>query len=242
MDSFKEDLPKPLPPPPSDSSFQTLKNESLELETVTPARSKRPPTPPLTRRQSQLKGTRPTLSRGSSSQTFGVESTSPASPTESQKSPSVIKAPPPPPQRRLNRASTYETPSSETPLPISDAPRRPSADILADLNSGTNLGIQQTVEVPSRTPSPASRASANLTGSPAPGAPPPLPPPRRTRGTSRSSIDSQRPPSSDLRRPSMESSRNVSGASNATDILADLAALQREVDALRNHQIGRRGS
>jgi hypothetical protein len=161
-----------------------------------------------------------------------------------QKFPSMIKAPPPPPQRRLNRASTYGTPSNETQWPVRGTPRRPSGSILADLNTGTNTELHQptTTDTPSRTPSTASRTSASVTGTASSGAPPPLPPPRRMRGLSRSSLDSQRPASSDLRRPSTESSLNVSGASNATDILADLAALQKEVDALRDSHGGRRFS
>jgi hypothetical protein len=238
-----KDLDKPLPPSPSaDVSSPIVQSESPEQSISSPARTKRPPTPPLTRRQSQMKGTNAQLARSSSSKTFAVEDPIPSSPTDSQKLPNMTKAPPRPPQRRLNRASTYGTPSSETQLPISSSPRRPSASILADLNIGLDTGIHQTTNLPSRTPSSASRASTSLTGTAASGTPPPVPPPRRMRGLSKSSIDSQRPASSDLTRPSTESSRNVSGASNAADILADLAALQREVDALRSNQVARRGS
>jgi hypothetical protein len=238
-----DDLNKSLPPPPpTDMSSPIVQSESPELGISFSARIKRPPTPPLTRRQSQRIGTKPLLARSSSSRTFTGEDMSPPSPTDSQKFPSMMKAPPPPPQRRLNRASTYGTPSSETQLPISDTSRRPSGTFLADLNAIADSGFHQPGDLPSRTPSSARRASASLTSSASPGAPPPLPPPRRMRGLSKSSIDSQRPVSSDLRQPSMGSSRNVSGASNATDILADLAALQKEVDALRNSQGGRRVS
>lgn len=237
-----KDLNKPLPPSPVDSSFPMPKSESPKLETVLPARAKRPPTPPLARRQSQMKGKKPQQARNSSSIAFAVEDPSPSSPTDSQNAPSTMKAPPPPPQRNVKRASTHGTPSSEPHLPISDSPRRPSAGFLADLNIGIDRAGQRVAEPPSRTPSSASRASASLNSTSGPGAPPPLPPPRRMRGLSRSSTDSQRPASSELRRPSTESSRNVSGQSNATDILADLAALQREVDALRDNYGGGRGS
>ena len=237
-----KDLNKPLPPPPVDSSFPMPKSESPKLETVLPARAKRPPTPPLARRQSQMKGKKPQQARNSSSIVFAVEDPSPSSPTDSQNAPSTMKAPPPPPQRNVKRASTHGTPSSEPHLPISDSPRRPSAGFLADLNTGIDRAGQRVAEPPSRTPSSASRASASLNSTSGPGAPPPLPPPRRMRGLSRSSTDSQRPASSELMRPSTESSRNVSGQSNATDILADLAALQREVDALRDNHGGGRGS
>ena len=236
-----KDLNKPLPLPPVDSSFLMPKIESPKLETVLPARAKRPPTPPLARRQSQMKGKKPQQAMSSSSTTFAVEDPSPSSPTDSQKVPSTMKAPPPPPHRKLKRASTYGTPSSEPHLPISDSPRRPSANFLADLNTGIDSTGQQVSELPSRTPSSASRASASLNSTSGPGAPPPLPPPRRMRGLSKSSTDSQRPASFELRRPSTESSQNVSGQSNATDILADLAALQREVDALRGNHGGGRG-
>jgi hypothetical protein len=166
----------------------------------------------------------------------------PSSPTDSQKFQTTTKAPPPPPQRRLNLASTYEAPSNETQLPVRDTSRRPSSMLSADDNSGTNGGLHLPANALSRTPSSASRASACLTGTASPGVPPPPPPPRRMRGLSRSSIDSQRPASSDLRQPSTESSPSVSGTSNAADILADLAALQKEVDALRNSHRGRRVS
>jgi hypothetical protein len=238
------DFNKPLGPPRdlTELSPPKVKSESPELGISLPGRMKRPPTPPLTRRQSQRKDTKPRLVRSSSSKTYAVEETSPSSPADLQKLPSTMKAPPPPPQRRLNRASTYGTPSSEARLPISDSPRRPSGSFLADLNTATDKGFPQPGEPPARTPSSDSRASASVTSTATPGAPPPPPPPRRMRGLSKSSIDSQRPASLDLRRPSLESSRNMSGASNATDILADLAALQREVDALRNSQGGRRVS
>jgi hypothetical protein len=236
------DLNKPPPPAPVDSSFPIPKIESPNLEAVLPARAKRPPTPPLARRRSQMKGENPQQTRSNPSITFAVEDPSPSSPTNSQKAPSTMKAPPPPPQRNVKRASTFGTPSSEPHLPISDSPRRPSASFLADLNIGIDRAGQRVAEPPSRTPSNASRASASLNSTSGPGAPPPLPPPRRMRGLSKSSIDSQRPASSELSRPSTESSRNVSGQSNATDILADLAALQREVDALRDNHGGGRGS
>jgi len=237
-----KDLDKPLPQPPVDSSFPMLKVESPKLETALPARAKRPPTPPLARRQSQMKGKKPQLARNSSSIASAVEDPSPSSPTDSQNAPSTMKPPPPPPQRNLKRASTYGTPSSEPHLPISDSPRRPSASFLADLNTGIDRAGQRVAELPSRTPSNASRASISLNSTSGPGAPPPLPPPRRMRGLSKSSTDSQRPASSEWRRPSTESGRNVSGQSNAADILADLAALQREVDALRDNHGGGRGS
>jgi hypothetical protein len=236
------DLNRPLPPPPSvDVSSPTSQSQSPEPGISFAVRTKRPPTPPLSRRQSQMKGTKPQLARSNSEKAVTEERTSPSSPTNSQKFPSMVKAPPPPPQRRLNRASTYGTPSSENQFPTSEAYPRPSGSFLADLNTGTDTVVEQVSELPSRTPSTASR-SASSTGTAAPGGPPPLPPPRRMRGLSKSSTDSQRPQSSDLRRLSIESSRNVSGASNANDILADLAALQREVDALRNSQGGRKGS
>ena len=240
-DGVSKGLNKPLPPPPFDPSFPILKADSPELDAVSLARQKRPPTPPLARRQSQMKGIKPQLARSSSSKSLAVEDAGVTSAIDSQKVPTMIRAPPPPPQRRLNRASTYGMPSSETQSPVNEPPRRPSAGILADLNIGINTGGQQAGDLPSRTPSSASRASPNPTGSASPVAPPPLPPPRRMRGFSKSSVDSQRPASADMRRPSTESAQNVSGATNATDILADLATLQKEVDALRNNKGGTGG-
>ncbi len=72
---------------------------------------------------------------------------------------------------------------------------------------------------------------------------PPLPSPRKARALSRSSLDSQSAVlpyeprgSNEFRRASTDSSRDVSGQSTSKDILADLAALQKEVDLLRNRQ------
>jgi hypothetical protein len=181
---------------------------------------KRPPTPPLTRRKSQNKtGTRPNLTRNpSSKQSVDSISSEPLSPAGA--TPGKMP-PPPPPMRRAN----------------SHASRKTSSDLPATLEEGEDDDGGDAVSISSK------RISL--------GPPPPVPPPRRNRGSSRSSMDSQRPSfaqggSTGSRRSSIEysrpshagsESRNVSGASTSTntaaDIMADLAALQREVDAAR---------
>jgi hypothetical protein len=65
------------------------------------------------------------------------------------------------------------------------------------------------------------------------GLPPPPPPPRRGRGSSRSSIDTSRPSMASLGLSETGGSRSSTPRSDTRDILADLAALQREVDAAR---------
>ncbi len=110
---------------------------------------------------------------------------------------------------------------------------------LSPSSSMTSLSQSKPQPPPSRNPSAAKRLSRLSTGSPTMA--PPVPPPRRVRGSSRSSFDSQvavlNPgPSNESRRPSTESSWNPSGPSTSKDILADLAALQMEVDSLKSKQ------
>ena len=184
---------------------------------------KRPPTPPLTRRKSQNKtATRPGIERNTSSR-YSITSSSadePLSPNPIPATPGKMQPPPPPPPptRRINSQSA----------------RKVSADLpMTEEEDDAEAASIDRVSVSSK------RISL---------IPPPRPPPRRNRGSSRSSVDSQQPPvaaqlgmtssartSGEYRRPSNASteSRNVSGASNATDILADLAALRKEVDAAR---------
>lgn len=233
------DLNKPLPQPPSDRSPGTIRVEESGPAYTPQMPAKKPPTPPLSRRQSQIRSQKIYSLGSSSSKTSEVKDVDSASSLSLVTASPMTKAPPPPPARRLNRNSTHGPPPSEHLAPLLDdePSRNPLSIEFPSAGIDSDAGYRQPLvkPPPSRTPSSASRASVTTTGVAMTGGPPPPPPPRRMRGLSRSSFDSQRPAVSDLRRPSAESSRNVSGSSNATDILADLAALQREVDALRNN-------
>ncbi len=186
---------------------------------------KRPPPPPLARRKSQSRtATRPGIVRSGSSQfTFNSEPDEPTSPPVSNYTSKMV--PPPPPARR----------------PKFQGGRQPSVDLPSTREEG-DVDADTASISSSRTPS----ASKRISEAPF-GAPPPVPPPRKARGSNRDSMDTQRPSlstlgfnnapgpsSSDYERPgSTSDSRNVSGSSNAADILADLAMLQREVDNAR---------
>ncbi|KAL9106054.1 MAG: hypothetical protein Q9227_008897 [Pyrenula ochraceoflavens] len=231
-------LNKPLPEPPFQDPWVIPGQSSEEpAGTPTPASSKRPPTPPISRRKSQIK-------KNDSYQNPPNSNSSTLSTTESVSSTSLQKQRPPPPTRRSYVAAS----PNETTSPYEEIPptHSPNEEDLTNPNPA-----------PARPPLPASRQSSSgkrptpRQSKNAAAAPPP-PPPRKLRGSSRSSFDTTRAsipsPLEETtltaagRRPSAETDRSVSGSSQANDILADLAALQREVDDLRNSHQTRKGS
>jgi hypothetical protein len=121
--------------------------------------------------------------------------------------PSPAMRPPPPPARRSNSINE----------------RRPSIDaasILEDPDDTYDARPSLT-----HTPSYLKRMSQG-------GVPPPPPPPRRGRGSSRSSMETTRPSMASLGLNDNERRRSSTPQKDdSRDILADLAALQREVDA-----------
>lgn len=203
---------------PSDEANSTPPINSAEAKS-----SKKPPPPPIARRKSQKQTTvtRPEITRNNSSgYSLSSENEEPlASPPPTAK----MAPPPPPPSRRPN--SQYG--------------RRPSTDLPATYEQDEDDSDAVVTERPTSSSKRISQASL--------GPPPPVPPPRKNKNSGRSSMDSQHRPSmaalgiaggsarssSDLGGRPGGDSRNVSGASNAADILADLEALQREVDAAR---------
>lgn len=251
------DLNKPLPAAPTRASHESDRESVFDKEaagkTPEPASPsstqtrKTPPAPPLTRRHSQLvsesKATRPASVRLPTNTEEGGLSLSNYENTVSQ---SAVKAPPLPPTRRpasiRNLSQADSIPSSGTsqeqqgPRSKSgSAPTPPPARMASTRHS-------------SRPPSVMSMELTNKRGSTAP----PPPPPPRQRASSRTSMEgpvlssgSSRRASSDYYRRSIDSTREDSftpqtdhgrlseGNSGANDILADLTALQREVDALR---------
>lgn len=197
---------------------------------------RRAPTPPLARRHSQR-----------AASTKGEESTvSPSlSPAESTSlSPSGTPRPstrPPPPPPSSRRQSSY-------------AERRPSHDLAPTIEEPETDSYPTTSSRKSsdtRPPPVPSRNSSTSTRRNSQGLmnPPPLPPPRRGRGSSRTSIDGFRPSlatllgdgisqdqaqlSSTDPSPQDDTGTSTGTFSNASNILIDLAALQREVDAAR---------
>jgi len=167
---------------------------------------KTPPAPPLARRKSQQAPKKPVLTRSSSSR-YSVfsETDGPPSPPSTN---ATSKAPPPPPARRSN--STND--------------RRPSVDVISIPEEPDVAHLDGRPVLP-QTPSYLRRMSPSL--------PPPMPPPRRGRGSSRSSIESTRPSMASLGIAETGASSVSTHRGDPRDILADLAALQREVDAAR---------
>ena len=234
------DLNKPLPLPPSDTHPFGPADVSIEGQVALSHAHRRPPTPPMTRRKSQKSSSKPDLVRSpSSNQTF--ESPFEDAPIGSQ----VAKTPPAPPSRRGNRNSLAAA-LSQANLSGSSLGQASESESSLEKTAGAD-----TQSVPS--PPLAGNASISSTGSikrlsrpPSSFGIPPPPPPRRGRGSSRSSVDAQRPvglgstdttmTSGETGSASGENSHNVLGSTKSNDILADLAALQREVDSLRQKQ------
>ena len=243
---------KPLPPLPSPLSTQSsMQNtadptdngkqdffpESEQPPISDTAQNLIPPSPPLTRRHSQLRGKHFTNS---------IERSTPiteeATPETVLFSKSALnassKAPPPPPPRRAGLVRDNSSSSISTGLSVV-----PTSD-QSDPASVTARAAKPRPPIPpNRSPPVSSVNQPNQTPS-IPGSPsmaPPLPP--RRRGSSQSSYTPSRLSgqfNGRLRSDSSASSishlamtpAGPSGAENK-DVLADLSALQREVDELR---------
>jgi len=225
---------------PSDHDEQT--SSGLPTTGAEPAKSV-PPAPPLSRRKSQntaVTGAAATtttaaissLSRNNPSRHSG-NALSDVPPSPSSTTSVARVAPPPPPSRRSTSASERRS-SLDNIIPLSAVDDATKPHVLPDFDShAANL---RPPLGPSRTSSSSKRLSQ--------GHPPPLPPPRRNRGSSKNSMDGHDPsaPSVGLPnsarnsgdfRPQKAESGTAMGSSNVVDILADLAALQKEVDAAR---------
>ncbi|KAF9892030.1 hypothetical protein FE257_002436 [Aspergillus nanangensis] len=182
---------------------------------------KRPPTPPLSRRHSQMRRSKTTLSKPTLHRlsmpagTMEATESPPPSPSSWQITPS------------RTRDARLSTPSSEgnslRPPPLTQSP----GAVISTL--GTDVSNPPSV--------PPTRASSAKRSSQINTLPPP-PPPRRTRKSSSQSNDSVRPMSGRFD----ENQSFVPQPSNAHDILADLSRLQKEVDDLRGHYENRKPS
>lgn len=239
------DLNKPLPPPPITNTFPSIHDTDEPTTSPSPAQPRQRPPPPLARRSSQ---------RRASSYEDSLPST-PTSPIYSSHdgvlhdsqsehfAKTATPAPPPPPSRRAKRMSNASQLSAQITLPEADEERTPILTSeplrLSPTPSMSSLSNPRPQPPPSRQASLAKRQSRIPSGSPVSGQPPPPPPPRRARASSRGSVDSQSIlPFADagslVQSPNAQS--DVSSQSKSTDILADLVALQQEVDALRDRQ------
>jgi hypothetical protein len=229
--SPSSDLNKPLPPPPEKLATPepfARKTSTQQLATpqadTTQPKKTPPPPPPASRRQAQAQSQPRSRSNSSLTQDSLQEDESPR--------PTPKAVPPPPPSRRSYMPPAQGSPAIETPpatepsSPMSESKPMPPPP-RRNLSKGSSSHI---------------RSSSNASGHSiqrheSGGAAPPAPPPRR--GAARESK---------IRRPSehslgsdTSSLRQIHETTPETeppkepqrDIMADLAALQAEVDALR---------
>ncbi|KAE9369232.1 hypothetical protein N431DRAFT_427432 [Stipitochalara longipes BDJ] len=232
------DLNKPLPPAPNRVSHDLDRESVFDKEAAgkTPEppspsssiRKKSAPARPITRRHSQLIHNSK-LTHGDSGRLSPKAEEETSIPTRKENRPrsDSARAPPPPPARRpAVRGSSHHGPLT-SPSSISLPAPPPSRGS-------------------SRAGRPASVLSMDLSSDKRASMAPPPPPPRHGR---RVSLDAQSPgesrrPSGEYLRRSIESARRGSASSSIQeerlesnvgrpDIMADLSALQREIDALR---------
>jgi len=249
------DLNKPLPTPPARASHESDRESVFDREAAgkTPeppspmssSRRKTPPAPPLARRHSQSTSDSKSVRMKSRRMPGNTEDDSDAPGGVLLGVQANARAPPPPPSRRpqsLRQTSQTSSTSSLTPSSM-------------DMEKSTVKTISAPPPPPTRTLSgrtsgrPPSISSMDMSSKRQAAMPPPPPP--RQRASSKNSLDATviSPASSrasgEFRR-SMDSGREGSTASHgtmpeplttkpATNILADITALQREIDALRGY-------
>src|SRR5204862_6023890 len=142
---------------------------------------KRPPTPPLARRHSQMRHDKARLSRHNSARLSLPPGAANLTPSSSYSSTALkTPPPPPPPSRRVDREPA-EQPSQPT-SPFRQDGVAPPIDSPGD-EIGDSLSFYR-AEAASMLPS--KRIPRTPTSQSSPVIPPPPPPPRRTGGASRS--------------------------------------------------------
>ena len=261
------DLNKPLPLPPSSESLERTAvlvglsatsvlaaNLSPEARELPSAQKRNPPAPPLARRHSQFRS-KHASSTPERSATIAEEKQAEPTSLSGASSKMSPKPPAPPPPRRKSAGQSipsldYAPPLSEVSVEVAQAEQTPDRPLVKVQPPKPPLP-------PARTPSISSikRPARAAPGSSSTAMAPPPPPPRK-RGSSQSSLTDPRN-SGEYRRTSIESHRRDSTASSViqsipessaepeakgADVLADLSALQKEVDALRGKYEGRRSS
>jgi hypothetical protein len=174
------------------------------------SQQKRPPTPPLSRRHSQMR-------RSKSAQSKSSRLT--MSSYDSESNDSSLPPSPGPSTRSLARKRISIPPSSGDLEPTV-----PLADVSLNVSSPSTNSRPASLKAARRA---SSYGSTGNTGNAQAGSPPPPPPPRRTRDSMIHKSDSV---------PISKTAENQPPPpepSNALDILADLTKLQKEVDDLR---------
>ena len=224
---------KPLPLPPAQEALENVPlgpkaSADTDLVFTTPNQKREPPTPPSARRQGQSRP-KPLLAKADRSVLVSeVLSSSPGS-LSSAPSASEGRAPPPPPPRRPGPIRGLSASSSTSAMSMVPTPS--SSTFSDDINPNGSKSKPPVPPTRNRSTSSTKRqstlpAQVGLTGMP------PAPPPRR-RGSSQSSFSPSR--LSGEYQPSItERQRAGSGASSiqSKGVMADLSALQREVDEL----------
>ncbi|KAI1608910.1 hypothetical protein EDD37DRAFT_638873 [Exophiala viscosa] len=209
--SFDKDSLKPS------SIDQSAISDRFTIPPSLESQKRTPPTLPLARRKSERQPGKPALARNSSSQISVLSDDPLPSPTAMS---AVSRAPPPPPARRMTTASE----------------RRPSLDVIHDLEEDNNVETQAFPQLSSAESRPGTVQTPFYLKRTSQLPPPPPPPPRRGRaGSSRSSTETQRPSLGALGVADLGAGEPITrrDSSEARDILAEIAALQREVDAAR---------
>ncbi|KAJ5965587.1 hypothetical protein N7481_012301 [Penicillium waksmanii] len=230
------------PPPASDYFLTPSDNQQTSGSTDSLQRShsqsKRPPTPPLSRRHSQMRRSKSTQSNSKSSTSRLTMSSIDSESNDSSQPPS-----PGPSTRSVTSSMSQDRKRVSMPPPAPGDTRAAAAGGAAALPaSGTPAdSISPPPSAPSSRPTPLQPGRRTSSyGSPATGssfgAPPPPPPPRRARDSILRASDGGAEPQAS--RPETP----LPQPSNATDILADLSRLQKEVDDLRGHYESRKVS
>lgn len=253
------DLDKPLPPPPTSEPVDT---PSLVFEQLAPdahlgntlsdvfqsnissnVSIRSPPALPIARRRSQL---RPKSLVANPERIISTTTDEPSAPEPHYASLHSLspKLPPPPPPRRNNRARGLSTSSTSSAISASSTPFTPSPNDHSNLKTS----ISKPPLPPARAPSISSiKGPSRLTTNPgSPSMPPPPAPPPRGSGSSKSSLTLLQPSrephmlNEDHHEKDFGASLTVSTLAPTSeegfmkkDVLADLSALQKEVDELR---------
>ncbi|PYI02117.1 hypothetical protein BO78DRAFT_400734 [Aspergillus sclerotiicarbonarius CBS 121057] len=220
---------EPAPPQPSESLRRSQ------------SQNKRPPTPPLSRRHSQMRRSKTTASKVNPLR-LSIHA--------AQESTAASSSPPPSPgswslnPSRTRESRTGSTPSEE-PMDSATPSLRPESSAAA-----ASAAPLSPMEASPPTPGGSSTKRTSLYNPL-----PPPPPPRRSRGSSNHSIDSsglghrsgkpvdEAPTApAPVPVPAPREVEFIPHPSNANDILADLTRLQKEVDDLRGHYESRKPS
>ncbi|MCJ1307768.1 hypothetical protein MMC25_001416 [Agyrium rufum] len=240
-ESISLGLNKPLPPHPSSPSIgspsaerrfsfaESHSNESLPDSIASATqRTRAAPPPPISRRHSQLRSPAPSIQ--SHEESIAEE---PMPEATQVRPPKPAPAPPPPRRKGEERVPSNPTRAVEPPSPS-------HSDVTESPAPATVPNVLPPIP-PSRTASRSKAATRVMESRPSikSSIPPPLPPPRN-RASSNGSQSDRRGANSSQRKLSSDSKagRDTINATDAIepesyDILADLSALQREVDALR---------